>query len=373
MKWIICLLSVIPFSLGKIRGSSLFGLETPLQNTDCSWVQPASYYIDELGKRGFNYLRIPFSGEYVRNNNFRVMDEIFEGASRWNMSICLDWHRNINGFQDNWLENISLDEYYRLYEILIERYKQKPTLKMIGLFNEFKGNEASFWQQQMGQVVLHFENKYPMRFDWLVGCPRWSGDCIDMDWSNYPFKDRIFVDHHKYIFSEPSNPQGWEKSFYKDHKQVIVGEWGYFSDSQSQWAETFVDWLIKNDIRNSFFWVSVSSSGDTGGLWKDCRVFEESKYQLLKRLWGVDDHRGLVEDKIFRGSNRVDNLLGFISNSSADAIVMDEAGDDDDWEDRNLQGPWRRRKCHFIEQPLMCIKHHVCCWGKAHDGCFKCA
>jgi hypothetical protein len=183
-----------------------------------------------------------------------------------------------------------------------------------------------------------------------------------MDWSYLPFYDRVFVDHHKYIFSQPSNHQGWEASFYHDPAHSIVGEWGYFSDhpDQVQWAHTFVEWLKQKGIRNTCFWVSVSNSGDTGGLWKDCRVFEEDKYALLKDLWGEDNHRALMD------------------NSSS--VVMDEAGDDDeedDWDDRRgLQGRWRRRrrrrKCHFLSDDLgECVKHRRCCANKEH-GCWKC-
>jgi len=289
MRWWSLLL--LPTSFGvltDIRGSSLFGLETQLGNTDCSWERPASYYIDELGRRGFNWLRVPFSAEYIRNDNFSVMDDIFDSASKWNMSVLLDWHRNINAFQDNWLENITIDDYFSLYKKLIFRYYYNPTLKMIGLFNEYKGTDPIYWSKEMDMVVRELEKTFPERFYWLIGCPQWSGLCRDMDWSYLPFQDRVYVDHHKYIFSNPSTPQGWDTSFYHDHSKVVVGEWGFFSDhpEQVQWAHTFVNWLKEKNIRNSFFWVSVSNSGDTGGLWKECKVFEETKYQVLKDLWG---------------------------------------------------------------------------------------
>ena len=278
MKWSRIFFTTLLFPLqgvlGVMKCSSLFGLETPLQQTDCSWEHPASFYIDELGRRGFNYLRLPFSGEYARKGDFRVMDEVFEAASHWNISILLDWHRNINAYQDNWLENISLGDYFMLYERVIDRYYYQPHLQMIGLFNEYKNEDHGRWRDEMDRVVRHFETKYPNRFYWLIGCPQWSGYCAKMDWSYLPFYDRVFVDHHKYIFSQPSNPQGWKNSFYHDPNHVIVGEWGYFSDhpDQVQWAHSFVDWLKEKNIRNTCFWVSVSNSGDTGGLWKDCKV-----------------------------------------------------------------------------------------------------
>jgi hypothetical protein len=99
--------------------------------------------------------------------------------------------------------------------------------------------------------------------------------------------------YHKYFFQYPNDPKGWDASFYKNHNQVIIGEWGYFSDrpEQVQWANAFVNWMLQNNITNTFFWVSVSNSGDTGGMWKQCEVFEETKYQLLRKLWGLTNLR----------------------------------------------------------------------------------
>lgn len=289
MKWWRWFLLPILVQTLDMRCSNLFGLETDWGNTDCHWVHPSSYYIDELGVRGFNWLRIPFSGEYVRNNNFWVMDQIFQSASKWDMSIILDWHRNINKYQDNWLENISLDEYLYLYKLLLDRYKDNPHLKMVGLFNEYKGLDVGYWKEQMENVVLELEQTFPDRFMWLIGGFNWCSNQSSIDWSHLPFADRVYQDIHKYKFSGTADQDDWKHSFPSNKENTIVGEWGYFSYKQEDvdWAHRFVAWLREEGIRNTCFWVSVSNSGDTGGLWKDCQWFEDDKYNLLKTLWGV--------------------------------------------------------------------------------------
>lgn len=368
MKWLSIFLLLQAVVGEIIKGSSLFGLETELRNTDCSWVQPASYYIDELGRRGFNYLRVPFSGQYVREGDFHIMDDIFKSAVKNNMSVCLDWHRNQNAYQDDWLENISLQEYFQLYETLLNRYKDHPSLQMVSLFNEYKGDDAAYWQQQMGMVVNHFENQYPYRFKWLIGCPRWSGDCHAMDWSQYPFQSRIFVDHHKYIFSGASNPDDWSKSFYHDHDQVVVGEWGFFSDKpeQVQWAQGFVQWLKQQGIHDTFFWVSVSSSGDTGGMWKDCRVFEEEKYQLLQKLW---QERRLQEEEEEEDWTEEDEEDEVVMNATIPLPPNKQSLRVGWGEDR----PRKPRRCsNFHHDHNRCERHRACCYRKADDICFKC-
>ena len=326
MRWSGLLLSLLPFSLGKdiIKGSSFFGLETQLFNTDYSWLHPASYYIDELGRRGFNYLRIPFSAGYVRRGDFTVLDQIFQSATQNNMFILLDWHRNYNvNNQEDWLEGISLAEYMATYKQLLSQYVFNPQLRMVGLFNEYKGNDPVFWKQQMEHVVLEMEQTFPNRFIWVIGCPQWSGNCHDMDWSHLPFYDRIRYDIHKYIFSIGGNrdyEEDWLFSFPKDHSKVIVGEWGFFSQKPEQvhWAERFVKWLKEHNIHNSFFWVSVSNSGNTGGLWIDGTTFDEVKYNILKDLWNetvINHNRTLT----FRGSSYPRFL---VSNGTDDEVVM---------------------------------------------------
>lgn len=297
MRWVFLFFVGMVSSL-EMRCTSLFGLETNLANTDCSWTYPSSFYMDQLGEKGFNWVRIPFSGEYIRHGDFHILDDLFRSAEKWNMSILLDWHRNINAYQDNWLENISREDYLSLYKQLLTRYKDNPHLQMVGLFNEYKGQDLPYWKAQMEGVVRDLETTFPNRFLWLLGGMLWSGNHHDLDWSHLPFADRIYQDIHKYSFSGKATEDDWEMSFPKDRNHTIVGEWGYFSNhpDQVEWAHRFVEWLKKKHIRNTCFWVSVSNSGDTGGLWKDCKDFEYAKYDLLRSLWYDDRHLQVYND-----------------------------------------------------------------------------
>lgn len=313
MKWWFPFMPIITASAlkqGDMKCASIFGLETPLGNTDCSWSHPASYYIEALVGRGFNWLRVPFSGEYVRNNNFQIMDEIFHSAEQHNISILLDWHRNVNAQQDTWLQNINIDDYLQLMKNIIARYVSKPQLQAVGLFNEYQSMDAAYWKNQMDRVVKELEATFPNRLVWVIGGYQWSGNHALLDWSYLPFYDRVRYDVHKYIFSiKPGGTDyegDWLESFPKDHSKVLVGEWGFFSEKpdQVEWAKRFVAWLNQNGIHDNCFWTSVTNSGDTGGLWKQCEFFEEEKFQVIRTLW-KPDHRQLNAtdlNVIFRGN-----------------------------------------------------------------------
>lgn len=294
------LLFFLPVVQSILQCTSFFGLETSLFNTDCSWEHPVSFYLDELGNRGFNAIRVPFSAHYIQRGDYSILDTIFDKTEQYNMSIILDWHRNFNtDFQQDWLEGISKEQYLNLYQQLINRYINRPHLTTISLFNEYKGRDLEMWKHDMDEVVRKLEQKYPDRFIWLIGCPEWSGNCHDMDWSYLPFFERVRYSIHKYVFSigvnQSSYETDWNYSFPQTHRNhTIVDEWGYFSDRPEQvaWAERFVKWLKKEKIQNTCFWVSVSNSQDTGGLWKNCKDFEKGKYLLLQSLWGHTRLRG---------------------------------------------------------------------------------
>jgi len=271
-----------------VRGASFFGLETELGNTDCSWVKPSSYYINELGRLGFNWIRLPFSQQYVRAGHWEIMDNVFETARLNNISILLDYHRTYNSHQGDWSETNMFD-FVTTWETIIDRYYNDDSLQAIGLYNEYEGNDAMLWNGVMRISVQQLEEKYPNRFFWLVGCPQWSGNCLDMNLEGLPFSDRIRYEAHKYKFSGSADEVDWDRSLGPFTEKLVIGEWGYKSSdpSEVEWAHRFVDYLIRRDIRDTFFWVAVTNSGDTGGLWKpDCLTIEITKLDLLEKLWG---------------------------------------------------------------------------------------
>ena len=75
-----------------------------------------------------------------------------------------------------------------------------------------------------------------------------------------------------------------------------VGEWGYMSDvpREGEWSVKFVEYLRKNDLKDTFFWTWTHNSGDTGGVLmdrlssrtgQDCTDVDYKKMLLLHHLW----------------------------------------------------------------------------------------
>lgn len=270
-----------------VRGISASSFENNDPKFACSWVRPQEYYIKKLNELGFNYLRLPFSAEYINRGDFTGMDETFRLCQQYNLSVLIDYHRTHGSHQGNFDET-NLNDFLHVWKKVIDRYKQNDVLQGIGLYNEYQGTDATYWNNIMNVSVMNIEHYTPNRFWYSVGCKRWSGDCSEINLEHLDFRDRIRYEIHKYSFSGSGTKEDWDLSFGPFPEKIIVGEWGYLSENkdQSKWADRFVDYLIQRNIRSSFFW-DLAISSDTNGLWKnDCLTLEEEKLKVIKRLWG---------------------------------------------------------------------------------------
>ena len=135
----------------------MYGLETDLKDISCSWINPAEYYIDLVKSMGFNTIRLPFSAQYVNDNDFSVMDRIVEKASSVDITLILDYHRTWASHQgDFWETNVP--DFWGVWEKVLDRYQDYPIVRYIDLYNEFQqSNElASYWNDLMKtKVCLH--------------------------------------------------------------------------------------------------------------------------------------------------------------------------------------------------------------------------
>lgn len=284
-----------------IKGISVFGFETEYQNLMCTWAQPVDFHLKKIKDLGFNYIRLPFSADFVfesesdySQNKWKKMDLVFEEAYKNDLNIVLDFHRLEKTHQSArpYNNKYTFDEFLQAWNIIIDRYLHYPNLHGLDIFNEFQGNNPIEWNSLSRQIVNYLELRYPKQFDYYVGGTNWGGSLRSVDLKDLPFSDRIFYTIHKYHFSDfpPYEPK-WEYSFSLIEHPVVtlnVGEWGYISDRKNEieWAEAFVTFLIEHDIRNTFFWCYSFNSGDTQGILKeDCETVDYDKMNLLYRLW----------------------------------------------------------------------------------------
>jgi len=274
-----------------IKGINWFGFETEYQNLMCTWTHDIDWHMSKMKDIGFNYIRLPFSLEFVNNENWENMDIFFEKAHEHDMKVVLDFHRLHNTFQSPkpFDKIYGFDDFLFAWETIIERYEAYPNLFGIDIFNEYQSSNYVEWNNLSRQIVSFLETRFPNRFIFFVGGVNWGGDIHYIDLDDLPYSERIWYTIHKYWFSDtpPYEPK-WDYSFGNHHPIVNVGEWGFKSDEENevQWAEDFVNYLKEKNIRDTFFWTWSFNSGDTGGiLTETCTDIDEKKVQLLHRLW----------------------------------------------------------------------------------------
>jgi endoglucanase len=273
-----------------IRGISWFGFETEYRGLMCDWQHPVSWHLDKMMELDFNYIRLPFSLDYIETNDFSKMDLFFDEAQDRNISVLLDFHRLEDTHQSSapYNENYNFETFLNGWDKILERYENKSVLRSVDIFNEYQTSNFVEWNSLARQIVSFIEDRYPGRFTYYVGGVNWGGNLHDMDLSDLPFFDRIVYTIHKYWFSDqPPRNDKWD---YSIKKPVMVGEYGYKSGDQHEvdFAYEFMWYMKENDIRDTFFWTWSPNSGDTGGiLLDDCTSVDYKKINYLRELWNL--------------------------------------------------------------------------------------
>ena len=252
------LLFFLPTVNSLIKGINWFGFETEYKNLMCTWTNDIEWNINKIKELDFNYIRLPFSLEFVNDGNWQEMDDFFNIASKYNIDVVLDFHRLHSTHQsfrpyDN---HFTFDDFLDAWRIILDRYKSYPNLKGVDIFNEYQGNNVVEWNNLSRQIVSFIENQFPERFDFYVGGVRWGGNLYGVKLDDLSYNDRITYTIHKYWFSDGINEEAWATTFDKEnHKLISVGEWGYKTDGtefEKIFAIEFVDWLKDNNIRDTF-------------------------------------------------------------------------------------------------------------------------
>lgn len=280
----------LPFVNAVIKGINIYGLETPRRDFVCSWQHSVSWYVDKLSDLGFNSLRIPISLEYVMEGKYYKLQELFDAVQKHpSMTVILDMHRIFSDHQayspeEKW---VSLDIFIDNWKKILYRFKDNPQLQGVDYFNEYQGTDSNYWNSVSSKIIKELEDEFPERFIYYVGGTNWGGNLHDMNVENFEFSDRVRYTIHKYHFSG-KDERDWDYSFGAFPYKVMVGEWGFKTQVQheKEWAIRFTDYLIKRNIRDTYFW-TIAHSGDTDGLWyDDCENINFEKLSIIQKLWG---------------------------------------------------------------------------------------
>jgi hypothetical protein len=284
------LLTLLPVVCSHlIKCISIYGLETPLKNFVCSWKNDVSFYITELQKLGFNTLRVPFSFQYVRENDFSRMDHFFTEALIRNMSIMADLHRVWSDHQgpDPFENGVTVSDFVNCWKTICNRYQHFPNFIAINSYNEYTGSDPNFVSKYSSDLFTEIEKDFPNRYSYWVTGTNWGSNLRGINLSSLPFYDRVGYSIHKYSWHQ-GGEKHWDETIPLEiePEKLIVGEFSWTSDpSQQEWARQFIAYLKRRNIQHSCYW-TIAHSGDTGNLYEDdCQTLKWDNYNLLKTLW----------------------------------------------------------------------------------------
>lgn len=282
---------ILPISSAIIKGISWFGFETEYENLMCTWTHDISWHIKKINEIGFNAIRLPFSYDYVSENNWIHMDKFFDEVQKYNISVTLDFHRIDKTHQASkpYDDRVSFDMFLSTWRTILKRYENINNLENIDVFNEYQSDNYVEWNNLARQIVNYIEKEFPNRFNFFIGGIVWGTNLHFVDLSDLHFSNRIFYTIHTYWFNSKEPMEQWWDYKFGPYKNIVnVGEFGYISTNQNEveWVERFVKWLVKNNIHDSFFWTYSYNSFDTGGiLLEDCETIDKNKINLLNVLW----------------------------------------------------------------------------------------
>lgn len=274
-----------------IRCMNFYGLETPRDGLVCDWVHEPRHYLERLKLYlGVEFIRLPFSHEYVRAGNLQNLDMMMNETFQLGLHVIFDYHRTWSDHQGpSPEEGIGFDEFLETWSIILDRYKDFTNVYGLGVFNEIQHNDTEYVQDMHEKFIRYFEELYPGRYFYFCGCIGWGGNCSTIDLSHLPEWNRIYIEVHKYQFSGRSDPQDWDISMPQriSPEHWFVGEtgWKQQDDGQVEWAKTFLAYLEKRHIKNVCAW-TIAHSVDTDGWWlDDCETFNFEKGCLLRKFW----------------------------------------------------------------------------------------
>lgn len=291
MRWVI-ISTIFLVVKAQFRCGSIFGLETDHKGFMCDWYKPVDYYVETMSQLGFNSLRIPFSYQYIQENNLQQLDHVVDLGNQYNMSIILDFHRIWGNTQQPtpFDYGVTEQQFTDTWLSVLGRYENDKSIIGHNIYNEFVPTDTNYLNAYSRRIVVKIEQRFPGRYIHFITGTNWSGNLRGITLEDLPFKERIWYSVHKYSFSGTGNKEDWDKSFGDvglPLNRTIIGEWGWKGDvpAQVDWAQRFMNYMIEKNITNTCYWAQ-SQSGDTGNLWaNNCEEFHWGDYFLLKSFW----------------------------------------------------------------------------------------
>lgn len=320
-----------------IKGISWFGMETQDRMLHGTWGQLSlEHGLDLILQFGFNAIRLPFAMDSVLENfvltdtkweswsigltYIQALQYIIEKAAQKNLLILLDHHRlKADGdIEQLWYtDTMNMHMVMQGWMNLIDTFKNTWNVFAVDIYNEphgiaewGTGNKLYDWKLAAESISNRILEKCPR---WLIfiqgvekniqGSPHvtsgwWGGnlqgivdhpiqliDPTKLVYAPHVYGPSVYLQDAFLSTDFPNNLTSiWDQAFGKTQQPIIIGEWGgTYKDTDQVWQDTFMNYLVKNNI-GFFYWCLNPNSHDTGGvLLDDWQTPHPGKLQMLSK------------------------------------------------------------------------------------------
>lgn len=295
--------------LGQYKGELLFDLwlDQLFNEGDVQFIKDC----------GFNVIRIPLNYRHFESDSnpfvylkkgFERLDKIIQACERQGLYVILDLH-SVQGWQngdwhaDNssrhalfWVDKISQDRFYALWEELARRYKNNPAIAGYNLINEPISNApygrfGSITQYEPNWKLLNKIYQTAVNRIRLIDPDHiifLEGDYFStlFDGLEPPFADHLVYSSHNYVPAMTSGKPypGWIDDCYWDLHKI---ENQFIETSGYQFAQKYKVPLWVGEFGGSVNYPSQSMAWQFAALNDQLAVFE--KYGVHWTFWAYKD------------------------------------------------------------------------------------
>jgi endoglucanase len=305
----------------QLRGINWFGFETNDLVVHGLWTgRSVESYLRQIKDLGFNALRLPLSPKVFVDGNKSTqghekpldnLHELLDTAQDFGIVVLLDLHTcsSKKGLVGSPLacDGYTAQSWFATLEKMAALSLKYPNILGVDLFNEPYKLTWKEWKELSGEASKHVLGVNANILIVIEGVSgngaNWGGNLVDAasDLPNVKASQLMFSPHtygpsvadqpYFHTADFPNNmPKIWDTHFgYLTAKGFALspGEFGgRYSGQDKVWQDAFIEYLVKKDMRNFFYWSLNPNSGDTGGILQDdWTTVNKDKMELLKKLF----------------------------------------------------------------------------------------
>lgn len=285
LVWFLSVLSAVS---GTIRGTTMPTLNR--ENLEkCPWVDSMNWHMGIIRSLDFNYVRIPVSSGYMRDNQWGKLDEIVFWANESSLNIALE---------------MVVDDVYRMDNLscvwndTLYRYRDYDNIKMV-----------SFYGTNISRRLIELtEIQYPSRFEYVID-PETNTTGIHIE--NYDTRVHYYIAGENLLNDSIAEASGT----YLEYAFDLFSEYTDYSitDEITFAVEDFkkiIGYSYIFNISDSFIW----SYSEDGLLAEGCVRIDWVKIDLIREFWDLDMYLNDYNRIEAPGSPGATTSIGYATN-----------------------------------------------------------